>query len=175
MGIQASCLTVTAVLVPMLADDLDEQYGGPGPFSEPQSRLVKQLIDKSTGHLLGYVNVHSGEWAMYTPWDSKPAYAPNLPADLPGLVDTVGRVCECMVGPAGAVSGYLAFGTSMDYTYVHKKVPYPLTVEVFGGGDIGKLRPDEASYRRVVADWTAAFLVMLKHMADSGAAKTMGG
>jgi hypothetical protein len=32
---------------------------------------------------------------------------------------------------------------------------------------------DETSYRRVVADWTAAFLVMLKHMADSSAAQTM--
>jgi hypothetical protein len=35
----------------------------------------------------------------------------------------------------------------MDYTYVHKKVPYPLTVEVFGGGNIGKLGPGESSYR----------------------------
>jgi len=66
-------------------------------------------------------------------------------ADLPDLVGKVGRLCECKVGPAGAVSGYLAYGTSMDYLYVNKRVPYPLTVEVYGGGNIGKLRPGEVN------------------------------
>lgn len=40
---------------------------------------MKHLIDHLTGRLLGYVNVHSGEWALYTPWDSKEAYGPGLP------------------------------------------------------------------------------------------------
>lgn len=64
-----------------------------------------------------------------------------MQADLPNLVSEIGRLCNCKAGPAGAVSGYLAFGSSMDYVYVHKKVPYPLTVEVYGGGDVGKLQP----------------------------------
>jgi hypothetical protein len=54
-----------------------EQYGGPAPLSEPQTRLLKGVADASP--LAAYVNVHSGEWAVYTPWDSKPAYAPDLP------------------------------------------------------------------------------------------------
>jgi hypothetical protein len=66
-----------------------------------------------------------------------------LQADMPDLVATVGRVCNCKVGPAGAVSGYLAFGSSMDFLYVAKRVPYPLTVEVYGGGGYGKLQPGE--------------------------------
>ncbi|KAI8467492.1 MAG: hypothetical protein J3K34DRAFT_35836 [Monoraphidium minutum] len=90
----------------------NEQYGGPSPLSEPQSRLVKRLIDSAP--LAGYVNVHSGEWALYTPWDSKAAYAPNLPPDLSGLVSKMGDICGCTTGPAGAVSGYLAYGSSMD-------------------------------------------------------------
>jgi hypothetical protein len=40
---------------------------------------MKHLVDHLTGRLLGYVAVHSGEWALYTPWDSKPAYGPGLP------------------------------------------------------------------------------------------------
>jgi hypothetical protein len=60
---------------------------------------------------------------------------------MPELVATVGRVCNCKAGPAGAVSGYLAFGSSMDFLYVAKRVPYPLTVEVYGGGGYGKLQP----------------------------------
>eukprot|EP00882_Tetradesmus_deserticola_P034036 GHRQ01038933.1.p1 GENE.GHRQ01038933.1~~GHRQ01038933.1.p1 ORF type:complete len:160 (+),score=47.11 GHRQ01038933.1:312-791(+) len=104
---------------------------------------MRQVVDGAGRRLLGYVNVHSGEWALYTPWDSKPAYGSGLPADMPDLVATVGRVCGCKVGPAGAVSGYLAFGSSMDYLYVARRVPYPLTVEVYGGGGVGKLQPGE--------------------------------
>jgi hypothetical protein len=66
-------------------------------------------------------------------------------ADLPDMVAKVGRLCNCKAGPAGAVSGYLAYGTSMDYLYVHKRVPYPLTVEVYGGDNIGKLAPGESN------------------------------
>ncbi|WIA13569.1 hypothetical protein OEZ85_007136 [Tetradesmus obliquus] len=126
-------------------DPGDEQYGGTTPFSEPQSRLMKQVVDANGHRLLGYVNVHSGEWALYTPWDSKPAYGSGMPADMPELVATVGRICDCKVGPAGAVSGYLAFGSSMDFLYAAKRVPYPLTVEVYGGGGFGKLQPGEAN------------------------------
>lgn len=49
-------------------------------------------------------------------------------------------VCGCITGPAGAVSGYLAFGSTMDYMYVELGVPFALTVEVYGGGREGKLK-----------------------------------
>jgi hypothetical protein len=42
-------------------------------------------------------------------------------------------------GAAGAVSGYLAFGSSMDYFYQELKTPYPITVEVYGSRHAGKL------------------------------------
>ena len=56
------------------------------------------------------------------------------------LVDRLSSLCDCMAGPAGAVSNYLAFGTSMDWMYVRLGVRYPLTVEVYGGRGEGKLR-----------------------------------
>lgn len=40
---------------------------------------MKQVVDANGHRLLGYVNVHSGEWALYTPWDSKPAYGSGMP------------------------------------------------------------------------------------------------
>lgn len=43
------------------------------------------------------------------------------------------------------MSGYLAYGSSMDYLYVHKRVPYPLTVEVYGGDNMGKLTAGESN------------------------------
>jgi hypothetical protein len=45
-----------------------------------------------------------------------------------------------MAGPSGAVSNYLAFGTSMDWMYVRQGVKYPLTLEVYGGHKEGKLQ-----------------------------------
>ena len=57
------------------------------------------------------------------------------------LVEKMGNMCQCTTGPSGAVSGYLAYGTSMDYMYHAVHVPYPLTIEIFGGGGEGLLKP----------------------------------
>lgn len=52
-------------------------YGGPEPFSEPHSRLVRDIALAAPPRT--FINVHSGEWAIYTPWDSKKAIGPGLP------------------------------------------------------------------------------------------------
>jgi hypothetical protein len=52
-------------------------YGGKKPFSEAESRVVKLIAE--TVRPRAYVNLHSGEWAMYVPWDSKQELAPDLP------------------------------------------------------------------------------------------------
>ncbi len=48
-----------------------DEYGGTRPFSEPTSRALRQLA--TALRPTAYVNVHSGEWAMYVPWDHKKA------------------------------------------------------------------------------------------------------
>lgn len=55
----------------------DEEYGGPRPFSEPESRIVKLIAESSP--VRSFVNLHSGEYALYIPWDSHPNYAIDLP------------------------------------------------------------------------------------------------
>lgn len=55
----------------------DEEYGGPHPFSEPESRIVKLIAESSP--VRSFVNLHSGEYALYIPWDSHPNYAIDLP------------------------------------------------------------------------------------------------
>jgi hypothetical protein len=79
----------------------DEQYGGPTPLSEPESRLLRALL--LSRPTLGYVNVHSGEWALYTPWDSKDGYAPGLPVS--GGCRGGCDVCQLVSGVAVAVGG----------------------------------------------------------------------
>lgn len=115
----------------------DEDYGGPHPFSEPESRIVKLVAESSP--LRSFVNIHSGEYALYIPWDSHPNYAIRLPADTQVVLEQMNVWCQCMHGPGGATAGYLAYGTSMDYMYERLHVPYPLTVEVYGPKGLGKL------------------------------------
>jgi hypothetical protein len=76
-----------------------EQYGGAAALSEPQTRLLKGVVDASP--LAAYVNVHSGEWAVYTPWDSKPAYAPDLPVSSWPGPPQAGPCLRCRDRPRG--------------------------------------------------------------------------
>lgn len=54
-----------------------EQYGGPKPFSEPQTMALLELVMLHKPK--SFINVHSGEWAIYVPWDSKDAYSSGMP------------------------------------------------------------------------------------------------
>lgn len=52
-------------------------YGGEEPFSEPQSRFLRDhaLLWKP----VAFINVHSGESAVYIPWDSRDTMGAHLP------------------------------------------------------------------------------------------------
>jgi hypothetical protein len=46
------------------------------PFSEPQSRFLRDAA--SRWKPVAFINVHSGEWAVYTPWDSRESLGAGL-------------------------------------------------------------------------------------------------
>ncbi len=54
-----------------------DEHGGAAPFSEPETRIVRTVAAASRPQ--AFVNLHSGEWAMYVPWDSKSQEASTLP------------------------------------------------------------------------------------------------
>jgi hypothetical protein len=122
-----------------------EEFGGQSPFSEPETRILRELGISFKPH--SYVQTHSGEWALYAPWDHKALWGSDLPADTQALLKNLNVHCGCTNGAAGQVSGYLAFGTSMDYFYQQLKTPYPITVEVYGPDGTGKLARLRASRR----------------------------
>ncbi|KAK9810511.1 hypothetical protein WJX72_012011 [[Myrmecia] bisecta] len=118
-------------------DEKADEYGGAAALSEPEARIIKHIAE--THRPQAYVTMHSGEYALYVPWDSEKAVAPNLPEGVDDLLDKMNVYCQCMHGSGGEVAGYLAFGTSMDYMYSELFVPYPLTVEVYGPDGLGTL------------------------------------
>lgn len=93
----------------------EDEYGGAQPFSEPQSQALRQLAQQLLP--TAYANVHSGEWAVYVPWDHKRALALGLPTDTPQLLEQLNTHCKCTRGAGGAASNYLAYGTSMDWMW----------------------------------------------------------
>ena len=80
------------------------EYGGEKPFSEPESRIVRLVAESA--HPRAFVNMHSGEWAVYVPWDSQQAKASDLPvqAHAPRLAYHVSTShgCKCK-GPKGTL------------------------------------------------------------------------
>ena len=117
----ASISTVTGRSVqPMSASKraTSDEYPGERPFSEVESRVVRNLARSFAPH--GYANVHSGEWAVYVPGITRRSLRSPFRRTLraPRQTQPTLRVRR---RTAGQVSGYLAYGTSMDYLYQELK------------------------------------------------------
>lgn len=108
-----------------------EEYEGPHPLSEKESKLVSTLLLSGVQR---YINIHSGEYSMYMPYDSDTSTPPNL-NEMTHFLNTLKPLCpQCTEGSAAVVSSYKAFGTSVDYA-IKNGVPEAYTFEVFGSTD----------------------------------------
>ena len=148
----------------------DEEYPGVEAFSEPESRIIKKVVEELRIH--AWVNVHSGMAAMFLPID----YKAQVPEDEDMLHNSriIGslkkKYCpSCEIGSGGATVGYRAHGTIVDYLYEHEKVPFPMTWEVMGDTKaafsdcVRMFNPlTQRDYNDVVHRWSAATLEMVR-------------
>ena len=148
----------------------NEEYPGQEPFSEPESRIIKKVVEELRIH--AWVNVHSGMAAMFLPID----YKAQVPEDEDMLHNSriIGSLKEkhcpsCEIGSGGATVGYRAHGTVVDYLYEHEKVPFPMTWEVMGDTKaafsdcVRMFNPlTRMAYNDVVHRWSAATLEMIR-------------
>jgi len=127
-----------------------EDYRGSAPQSEPQSVLLEKVADGFVPKL--YVDLHSGDTTMMYPYSYKQADAENSHDQQTLALKTAQRVwgdgCKagknqeqgnimCPTIGNAAVSlepPYLASGTTLDFMYMKKKVPYAYTWEVYKQG-----------------------------------------
>ena len=109
----------------------DETYAGPMPFSEEESRCLRDVAVALQPHV--YVNVHSGIKELYFGWDHRgDAMIPNQ-REVTRLYERVNSFhCSCRVGSAGRIAGYVVYGGSMDWMYTQLNVSYSLTYELYG-------------------------------------------
>ena len=150
--------------------NFNEEYGGSEPFSEPEARIIKKLVEDLNVH--AWVNVHSGMAAMFLPID----YQAQVPEDVGMLHNSriIGslkaKYCPlCEIGSGGATVGYKAHGTIVDYLWEEAKVPFPMTWEVMGDTEaafydcVRMFNPlTKAEYNDVVHRWSAATLEMVR-------------
>lgn len=109
--------------------DPNEEYPGTAPFSEPETRILKQLVKEFDPHV--WINVHSGMEALFMPYDHK-KMTPNdsVGVALRKLLQLLNEQhCQgrCAVGSGGTSVGYLSHGTATDYIYDIAKVSISVT------------------------------------------------
>eukprot|EP00850_Spirogloea_muscicola_P019627 SM000195S05274 [mRNA] locus=s195:260344:263559:+ [translate_table: standard] len=153
--------------------DPKEEFPGTGPFSEPESQLLRQLALDFRPHL--WVNVHSGSEALFIPYDHRSSVPQDGSAE--PVVELLSRLnawhCSngCAVGSGGAYVGYLAHGTAIDHLFEILGVPIAVTLEIYGDESahvddcFRAFNPvNTTDFSRVLKKWTALFVSLLNSL-----------
>jgi len=108
---------------------------GPRPFSEPETRIFKKLVEEFQPTT--FLTVHSGTRGMYMPWayDMEHTANYNAPLMLNVLKDLDESHCQCPFGAAGREVGYPCPGTCLDWVYSKLKTPYVFAFEIYTSHD----------------------------------------
>lgn len=104
-----------------------EEYEGSHPISEKESKLVAHELRSTTK----YINVHSGEYSLYMPYDNIDDTPPNAEKMRAELKKWSKHCPQCAVGSAAVASTYKAYGTSVDWAITHG-VAEAYTFEIYG-------------------------------------------
>jgi len=114
--------------------DPKEEFPGEKAFSEPESRMLRDLVASFKPHAM--VNWHSGMSAIFTPYDYVAREPTGAGAEammrMARVIDAEHCENKCTLGSGGKGVGYLAHGTATDYIYEKMKVPVVYTWEIFG-------------------------------------------
>jgi hypothetical protein len=122
---------------------LDAKDTNPGPkaFSEPETKVFKQLTQDYRPTT--FLTIHSGTKGMYMPWayDMEHLANRNQPQMMQILKDLDKDHCECPFGAAGKEVGYSCPGTCLDWVYDKLQTAYAFAFEIYAGSDYtGMLR-----------------------------------
>ena len=131
-----------------------EEYQGPHPISEKESKLVSSLLLNGVKR---YVNVHSGEKSLYMPYDSRTQKKPPKYKIMEKNIKLWSQFCrECAVGAAAKKSFYKAFGTSVDFAVDRAGVDEAYTFEIYGDAQSDCERmfnPSKRDLKNVLNQW----------------------
>jgi len=123
------------------ASRMDETNPGPKAFSEPETQILQQLVEKFNPTT--FLSIHSGTLGMYMPYAyDKQHLATRNEHSMMQVLEQLDRDhCRCPFGAAGKEVGYSCPGTSLDYVYDKLKAPYSFAFEIWvGNNEANRLR-----------------------------------
>lgn len=114
-------------------DSDTDHYGGPSAFSEPETRILRDVALAFKPQL--FLTVHSGALGMFSPraFSTEIATGPTEATMLEILKRLNPKYCNCPVGAAGEQLGYLCPGTCLDFLY-DQGTPFTFAFEIFENG-----------------------------------------
>lgn len=114
------------------AGDASEENPGARGFSEPESEIVREVVEQASPKL--FLSVHSGAYLLALPYGfSTSASPPNAEAMNQILSSISATYCggQCPYGNLARTIGYLSPGCSVDYVTERMQVPFAFTWEIW--------------------------------------------
>uniref|UniRef100_U5EVJ7 Putative carboxypeptidase b n=1 Tax=Corethrella appendiculata TaxID=1370023 RepID=U5EVJ7_9DIPT len=146
--------------------ECDEIYHGKTAFSEPETQIVREILEKYENRCKFYLTLHTyGNYLLY-PW--------GYTSDLPETVADLDEVSQAGAAAIRKATGtkyqvgtstnvlYAAAGGSDNYAFAVNKVPISITMELPGGGTSGFNPPPSKIEHIVTESWTGIRAMVLK-------------
>lgn len=127
----------------------DEMNPGPHGFSEPESQILKSLVDEERPDL--YLSVHSGAYLLGAPWGYTGQEKPDMPSDTNEILRRISENhCggDCPYGSLADLINYDSPGCDVDYVAEHVGTPYVFTFEIYTGERFRAPYVEEARLRK---------------------------
>jgi hypothetical protein len=164
----------------------EEQSPGDKPFSEWQTRVLRDLILKIKPDI--FISTHAGTLGMYTPYAYKKYDFKHITSEngkklskMLQIVKTVNtKYCNCKAGSIGNELWYLCPGTCLDYSFEELKVKYTFAFEIYDGETknshflniINDPSPKKFKYKEFIKDYnndlSLNFLIQMNSSLDGG-------
>ncbi|KAL5277096.1 hypothetical protein ACFFRR_002368 [Megaselia abdita] len=144
-----------------------QNYQGPKPFSEKETRALRDLMFSVADRAKLYLTIHSYGRYLLTPWGHTSDYSDNYEDVL--SVAMAGRNAMYEVSGSNYTVGsstnvlYAASGSSEDYAHGVVGIPIALTMELPAGGTIG-FNPPERSVQSIVSESFLGISAMAKRV-----------
>lgn len=112
----------------------DETNSGPSGFSEPESKMLKSLVDSERPDI--YLSVHSGAYLLGTPFGYTRDMTPDTEANMMEVLQPISeKYCDgqCPYGNLAELIHYDSPGCDIDYVAENVHTPYVFTWEIYVG------------------------------------------
>lgn len=129
----------------------DEMYPGSQGFSEPETQMLKEVVDSERPNI--YLSVHSGAYLLGMPYGFAADEMPKT-EDEAAMMEVLKPISErycaggCPFGNLAEMINYDNPGCDIDYVYESLQTPYVFTWEIYVGEDIRERYLAEADMRR---------------------------